>query len=119
MFQVKMGKRHIVIPGQRRQTTVVIMFTAPRIVPRPAMTRPMIQRSGPAPGCWCRRTAACRRSTRSWLLRWGWQKPAVAMTSPNKFSQYDRAFRRGKATSGAPICNGRTKLAKPKTIGVA
>ena len=36
MFQVKIGIRNIVMPGARRQTTVVIMLTAPRIVPRPA-----------------------------------------------------------------------------------
>ena len=28
MFQVKIGIRNIVIPGARRQTTVVIMLTA-------------------------------------------------------------------------------------------
>ena len=50
MFQVKIGIRSIVIPGARMQTTVVIMLTAPRMVPRPAMARPMIHRSAPAPG---------------------------------------------------------------------
>ena len=50
MFQVKIGIRNIVIPGARRQTTVVIRLTAPRIVPRPAMTSPMIHRPAPAPG---------------------------------------------------------------------
>ncbi len=32
---------------------------------------------------------------------------------PNRYSQYDSAFRRGKATSAAPICNGMKKLARP------
>ena len=50
MFQVKIGIRNIVIPGARMQTTVVIMLTAPRIVPSPAIARPMIHRSAPAPG---------------------------------------------------------------------
>ena len=50
MFQVKMGSRHIVIPGARRQTTVVIMLTPPRMVPSPDTARPMIHRSPPAPG---------------------------------------------------------------------
>ena len=52
MFQVKIGIRNIVMPGARRQTIVVTMLTAPRIVPRPATTRPMIHRSAPAPGEW-------------------------------------------------------------------
>ncbi|MDT5356523.1 MAG: hypothetical protein QOJ56_5055 [Mycobacterium sp.] len=52
MFQVKIGIRNIVMPGARMQTTVVIMLTPPRMVPRPEMIRPMIHRSPPAPGLW-------------------------------------------------------------------
>ncbi len=50
MFQVKIGIRNIVIPGARRQTTVVIMLTAPRMVPRPDTANPMIHKSPPTPG---------------------------------------------------------------------
>ena len=50
IFQVKIGIRNMVIPGQRMQTTVVIMLTAPRMVPNPPTARPRIQRSAPAPG---------------------------------------------------------------------
>ena len=50
MFQVNIGIRNIVIPGARRQMTVVIMFTAPRMVPRPATTSPIAHRSPPTPG---------------------------------------------------------------------
>ena len=50
MFQVKIGIRNIVMPGARRQTIVVMKLTPPRIVPRPATTKPMIHRSAPAPG---------------------------------------------------------------------
>ena len=50
MFQVKMGIRNMVMPGQRMQTTVVIMLTAPRMVPSPPTARPRIHRSPPAPG---------------------------------------------------------------------
>ncbi len=49
-FQVKIGIRNMVIPGARMQITVVIMFTAPRMVPRPDNASPMIHRSPPAPG---------------------------------------------------------------------
>jgi hypothetical protein len=50
MFQVKIGIRHIVIPGARRHTTVVSMFTAPRIVARPPTTSPIAHRFPPGPG---------------------------------------------------------------------
>ena len=50
MFQVKIGIRNMIMPGARRVTVVVIMLTAPRMVPRPATTRPMIHRSAPTPG---------------------------------------------------------------------
>ena len=40
MFQVKIGIRHMVMPGARMQTIVVMKLTPVRIVPRP-------RRSGP------------------------------------------------------------------------
>jgi hypothetical protein len=51
-FQVKIGIRNIVIPGARRVTIVVIMLTAPRMVPRPERTSPMIHMSAPTSGWW-------------------------------------------------------------------
>jgi hypothetical protein len=45
-----MGSRNMVMPGARRQTIVVSMLTAPRIVPRPATIRPAIHRFAPTPG---------------------------------------------------------------------
>ena len=50
MIQVKIGIRNMVMPGARMQTIVVMKLTAPRIVPRPAIARPVIHRSPPAPG---------------------------------------------------------------------
>ena len=50
MFQAKIGIRNIVMPGARMQMIVVTKLTAPRIVPRPAIHRPMIHRSPPTPG---------------------------------------------------------------------
>ncbi len=52
MFHVKIGIRNIVMPGARRHTIVVIMLTAPRMVPRPLTSRPAIHRSAPRPGEW-------------------------------------------------------------------
>ncbi len=50
VFQVKIGMRHIVMPGARIVMTVVMKFTAPRIVPKPLMPSPSIQRLPPTPG---------------------------------------------------------------------
>ena len=50
VFQTKIGIRNIVMPGTRMQKIVVMKLTAPRIVPRPDIHRPMTQRSPPMPG---------------------------------------------------------------------
>ena len=50
MFQVKIGIRNIVIPGARMQTTVVIMLTPPRMVPRPADAQSHDPQVAAAPG---------------------------------------------------------------------
>ncbi|MNR50814.1 hypothetical protein D3C85_1703900 [compost metagenome] len=50
VFQVKIGMRHMVMPGARMQMMVVMKLTAPRIVPKPERARPKTQRSPPTPG---------------------------------------------------------------------
>ncbi len=50
VFQTKIGIRNMVMPGARMQMIVVMKLTAPRIVPRPAIQRPMTHRSPPTPG---------------------------------------------------------------------
>ena len=47
---MKIGIRNIVMPGARMQKIVVMKFTAPKMVPRPDSTRPMIHMSPPTPG---------------------------------------------------------------------
>ncbi len=49
----------------------------------------------------------------------GLKKPAKATIPPNRYSQYDNIFMRGKATSAAPIWSGIITLAKPTNSGVA
>ena len=49
-FQVKIGIRNIVMPGQRRQTIVAMKLTAPSVVLTPDRTSPMAHRSPPWPG---------------------------------------------------------------------
>src|SRR3954467_2335827 len=118
MDQVKMGIRNIVMPGARRQTIVVSMLTAPRIVPRPATIRPLIQRLAPAPGvCAAVDSGAYAYQPKSGAPA-GVTNEAIKIKEPNRYSQYEKLLSRGKATSGAPICRGRTRLEKPKTRGV-
>ena len=50
MFQVKIGIRNMVMPGARSVSIVAMTMTAPRIVPRPDMTSPMIHMSEAMPG---------------------------------------------------------------------
>src|SRR5699024_11293193 len=49
-FQVKIGIRHMVIPGARIERIVVTMCAPPRMVPKPWRPRPNTQRSPPIPG---------------------------------------------------------------------
>jgi hypothetical protein len=49
----------------------------------------------------------------------GVTNPLTVISAPTRYSQYDNALSRGNATSGAPICSGRTRLAKANTLGVA
>src|SRR5680860_894827 len=49
-FQVKIGMRHIVMPGARIVMIVVMKFTEPRMVPNPDRPRPTIHRFPPTPG---------------------------------------------------------------------
>ncbi len=50
VFHTKIGIRNIVMPGARMQMIVVMKLTAPRMVPRPAIHRPITHRSPPTPG---------------------------------------------------------------------
>ena len=50
VFQVKIGIRHMVIPGARIQMMVVMKLTPPMMVPKPVSARPSTQRSPPTPG---------------------------------------------------------------------
>ena len=50
MFQLKIGMRHMVMPGARIVMVVVMKLTAPRMVPKPPSARPKTHRSPPRPG---------------------------------------------------------------------
>ncbi|SHW02545.1 Uncharacterised protein [Mycobacteroides abscessus subsp. abscessus] len=114
-----MGMRNMVIPGQRIQTTVVTMLTAPRMVPRPDTIRPTAHRSPPDPGERTASDSGVYPVHPKSAAPPGTTNPASTSSPPNRNSQNDSALSRGKATSGAPICRGSTRFAKPKTTGVA
>ena len=50
VFQVKIGKRNMVMPGARMVKMVVMKLTPPMMVPKPLSARPNTQRSPPMPG---------------------------------------------------------------------
>ncbi len=85
--QVKIGIRHIVIPGARMHTTVVIMLTPPRMVPRPDSAKPMIHRSPPAPGEFTESDNGGYAVQPNAAAPSGVMNPNIAVMVPNKYSQ--------------------------------
>jgi hypothetical protein len=87
MFQVKIGRRNIVIPGARSVMTVVTMLTPPRMVPRPEMARPRIQRSVPAPGEFSSLFSGEYRVQPASAAPPGVKNPEQAVSAPKRYSQ--------------------------------
>jgi hypothetical protein len=106
MFHVKIGIRNMSMPGARIVTIVVIMLTAPRIVPIPEMDRPTNHRSAPMPGELTAFDSGWYANQPKEAAPPGVMNPETARTEPSRYSQYANALRRGNATSGAPICRG-------------
>jgi hypothetical protein len=119
VFQEKIGRRHIVMPGARIVMIVVMKFTAPKMVPKPLMPSPTIQRFPPTPGEKEALASGWYANQPNEAAPCGVRKPATAMRDPKRKSHSAKAFRRGNATSGAPICRGRIAFAKPAKSGVA
>src|SRR5699024_1376289 len=114
----KIGIRNIVMPGQRNVMIVVVMLTAPRMVPRPEMINPKIHRLAPVPGVYSPDNGAYAVQPNPGAPS-GIKNADNNIKPPNRYSQYENAFSRGNATSGAPICNGNTILANANRFGVA
>lgn len=87
MFQVKIGMRNIVIPGARRQMTVVIMLTPPRMVPNPDSANPTIHMSAPTPGELTAELRGVYAVHPKSAAPPGVTKPAVVIIAPNKYNQ--------------------------------
>ncbi|CAH0327606.1 hypothetical protein SRABI128_06273 [Microbacterium sp. Bi128] len=118
-FQVKIGIRHMVMPGARMQMMVVMKLTAPRMVPKPESARPKTQRSPPTPGLNVVLDSGAYANQPNDAAPCGVMNPETAIVEPKRKNQKASAFSRGKATSGAPICSGMMTLVKPANSGVA
>ena len=118
-FHVKIGMRNIVMPGARSVRIVAMKFTEPRMVPKPWKARPIVHRCPPRPGVNVVFDSGAYAVHPNEAAPCGVRKPEIAMSEPKRNSQKANAFRRGNATSGAPICSGMMTLAKPANSGVA
>ena len=107
MFQQKMGMRNRVMPGARMVSMVVIMLMAESTVPTPVAPTPMIHMSEPMPGEWMESARGMYMVQPKSAAPPGVRKPASMAIPPMRVIQKPKAFNRGNATSGAPICSGR------------
>ena len=118
-FQVKIGIRNMVMPGARMVITVVMKLTEPRMVPKPCRPSPRTHKLPPAPGVNVVLLNGAYAVQPNDAAPCGVRNPEMATRLPKRYIQNAKAFSRGNATSGAPICNGMMTLAKPANSGVA
>ena len=83
------------------------MLMAEAMVPTPPTPTPTIHRSEPTPGEWMESDSGEYMVQPKSAAPPGVRKPDSIRMPPMVVSQKPKAFRRGKATSGAPICSGR------------
>src|SRR3954451_22270072 len=105
LVQTNRGIRNIVMPGARSVTIVAAKLTAPRIVPRPDTARPAIHRFAPAPGEFTASDSGASAYQPKSAAAAGGRKPDTARVLRKRNSQKEKAFSRGNATSGEPICS--------------
>ena len=105
--QQKTGMRNIVMPGARRVKMVVIMLMAEAMVPTPVAPTPTIHISAPMPGVCTPSASGMYMVQPKSAAPPGVIKPSSMTIPPSRVTQKPKAFRRGKATSGAPIWRGR------------
>src|SRR5699024_8507010 len=86
-FQQKIGIRNNVMPGARIAKMVVMKFTAPRIVPRPDVYRPIAHRSPPMPGELIESDNGAYENHPKLAAPLGVKKPDTMMIEPNAYSQ--------------------------------
>ena len=105
-FQVSIGMRNRVIPGVRIIVTVVITFTAVNVPDVPVRMIEMIHRSAPSPGEPDIPDSGGYANHPNAAAPPSLANPRIITAPPMAYSQYENAFSRGKARSGAPICSG-------------
>src|SRR3954447_7695246 len=113
--QTSSGMRQNDMPGARIVMIVTRKFSAVAIEDAPANWTPTVKNIWP---------------TGTWVDGGAWAVQPVANDPPGArndaviivpaigSSQYDSAFRRGNAMSGAPIISGSTKFASPAKTGM-
>ena len=111
MFQVKIGIRNIVMPGARRVSTVVIMLTPPRMVPRPEMRQADDPQVGADAGR-VERVAERRVGVPAEVGRAARGEEAGHRGQRRRTGTASRRTRSAAGTPrpGAPICSGSTQV---------
>src|SRR3954452_19710202 len=109
------GMRQKLMPGARMVMIVTRKFSAVAIDDAPANWTPIVKNSWPigdasASGAYAVQPAAQDPP--------GAKKDSSIIVPATGSIQYDRAFRRGNAMSGAPIMSGSTKFASPANTGM-
>src|SRR5580704_19797913 len=92
---------------------VVTRLTPVKRAEKPVKAMARIHRSGPEPGEKVASDRGAYPTQPKAAAPPAVRNPSTMVIDPLRYSQYDRAFRRGKAMSGAPTWRGTMKLARP------
>ncbi len=124
-IQVNIGMRIRVIPGARMLMIVVMKLNAAASDETPSTCRPATQKSmfifssldpGATPEYAGVLSGAYPNQPPSGAA---WKRiGSVIRMPPNRYTQYEKALSRGKATSRAPICSGIRKLKNAAESGM-
>src|SRR5579872_1441109 len=106
MSQQKIGMRHIDMPGARKTRIVTIKLIDVTIDEMLVSVTPRIHRSSPAPPATCSSESGVYAYQPTSEAPPSVKKPERIVMPPSRYIQYEYAFIRGNATSGAPICSG-------------
>jgi hypothetical protein len=87
VFHTKIGIRNIVMPGARMQMIVVMKLTAPKMVPSPAIHRPITHRSPPMLGERTASESGVYANQPKSAAPDGVKKPEPAIRPPNRNNQ--------------------------------
>src|SRR5438094_10620764 len=112
--QTSSGMRQKVIPGARIVMMVTRKLSAVMIDEAPAHWTPMLKKI--VPMGWCTESGAYPVQPAANAPPGTRNEQSIMIPAIGK-SQYDNAFSRGNAMSGAPSISGTTKFARPANAG--